>query len=110
MPQNTGYKPTQIAQIEKALNALSEAVDMIGDGEIKDQLFSGIQALSETVGEMQSADTTPEDEMLDLGEDEGFDFGELEDMKPDMAGMTPAKKPAKKKRLGAMIEEEAEDE
>jgi hypothetical protein len=110
MPQNTGYKPNQISQIQKALDALSEAVEAIGDGEIKDQLMTGVSALGETVASMESAEVAPEDEMLDLAEDEsGMEFGELQDMAPDMAGMEPAKKPAKKQRLGAMIEED-EDE
>lgn len=108
MPQMQGYKPAQISQIQKALDMLSEAVSAIGDGEIKDQLFSGIEALSETVGEMESSDMAPEDEMMEQPERD-MDFGELQDMKPDLAGMEAAPKPMKKKRLGAMIEED-EDE
>ncbi len=107
MPNMQGYKPAQINQIKKALDMLSEAVDAIGDGEIKDQLMTGISAFSETVESMSEADVSAEDEMMES--EDGMDFGELQDMQPDMAGMTPAKKPMKKQRLGAMIEEDSDE-
>ena len=89
---------------------LSEAVEGIGDGEIKDQLFAGVTALTETVREMESGrgEMMPEDEMAGIDDETDMNFGELEDMAPDMAGMTPEPKPGKKQRMGAMVEEENE--